>query len=169
MRTLLLSITLLAAVSTTGCYTHRYNVGSGGNTAGEETYSKWGHHFVFGIIGESNVDVRQVCPSGNATIKDEMSFVNGLIAVFIGIIYAPTTVTVWCDLGGGGNPDVASKQGREITLTLGPADLRAIAESPALIEYVRSRAPEKVSELRAALDQFEQRSAEIAAIRAMQM
>ena len=62
-------------------------------------YSKWHSHWLFAIIGEDNVDVLKVCPSGNATVRNDVSFLNGLVGVIIGIIYYPTTVEVFCDGG----------------------------------------------------------------------
>jgi Bor protein len=42
------------------------------------------------------VDVKQYCPSGNATVRNDVTALNGLIGILIGIIYYPTTVEVWC-------------------------------------------------------------------------
>ena len=54
-------------------------------------------HWLFAIIGEDNVDVSKLCPSGNATVRNDVTFINGLIGVLIGIVYYPTTAEVFCD------------------------------------------------------------------------
>src|SRR5690606_13293345 len=72
------------ALGTVACHKHSYTVGAGGNTEGEAAYKKWESHWFFGMIGESQVKVSEVCPSGNATIKDSRSFLNGLVSAFTG-------------------------------------------------------------------------------------
>ena len=58
-----------------------------GTTAG------WG-----GLISpDQQIEIQQMCPSGNATIHEEVSFLNGLVGALTGRIYAPTTVEVRCD------------------------------------------------------------------------
>ncbi len=69
-------MTCALALAFTGCYKHSYTVGAGGNTEGEAKYDSWESHWFFGIIGESDIDIKTVCPSGNATIKDKISFLN---------------------------------------------------------------------------------------------
>ena len=131
------------ALATAGCYHHSYTVGSGGNTNVDAKVSKWQSHWLFGIIGEENVDVKAACPSGNATIKDYHSFVNGLIGALIGFIWHPTTVEVYCD-GGAAPAKVGS-------LTLTPEQMKRLAQRSEMKEWVRSVAPSKVPELESAL------------------
>src|SRR5688500_1733996 len=100
-----------------GCYKHSYTVGSGGNTEAEPKYSKWESHWCLGIIGESHVDIKEVCPSGNATVKDKISFLNGLVGSLIGIIWYPSTVEVYCGEGGGSAKiELSPEQMRKIAL-----------------------------------------------------
>jgi len=96
----------LALLATAGCMKHSYTVGSGAPPGSPPVYSRWHNHFIFGIIGEDNVDVTAVCPSGNATVKEGISFINGLIGLLIGIIYYPTTVVVYCAGGAAPPPEV---------------------------------------------------------------
>lgn len=125
---------LAISLGALGCYKHSFTTGSGGDTSSNARYSSWHHHFLLGIIGEKNVDVKSVCPSGNATIKDEVSFVNGLVGALVGIIYYPSTVEIYCD-------------GKMATLTI-PADaMRAIALDPETMLAVRAIAPGKAAEL----------------------
>jgi hypothetical protein len=113
------------ALSATACFKHSYTVGTGGNTSHDPQYAKWHSHFLYGIIGEKDVAVREVCPSGNGTVKDEISFVNGLVGALVGIVYYPTTVEVYCAEGG-----------KAAMLTLSPATMRAIASDPKTSEAV---------------------------------
>jgi hypothetical protein len=125
----------LLATSLTGCFKHSYTVGSGGNTSGDAKYSKWHSHFLYGLIGEKDVAIRDVCPSGNGTVKDEVSFVNGLVGALIGLIYYPTTVEVYCAEGGHA----------EVKLT--PKTMRAIASDPVTADVVQGINPAKAREL----------------------
>ena len=99
-----LIVPALAAVlclTATGCFKHTYEVGAGA-PEGEVVYKHWHHHWLFGLIRpelQKQLDVDKFCPSGNATVHEEQSFVNGLINVLIGIVYSPTTVTIRCDDG----------------------------------------------------------------------
>ena len=85
------------AIATTGCFAHTYRFGKGGNVEKESTDVSWHSHWLFGSIGEKEVKIDQICPSWDATIRDRISFFNGVIILLnAGIIYAPSTVTVWC-------------------------------------------------------------------------
>lgn len=96
MRKAIVLLALAALIS--GCFHHVYTVGSGAPN-GRVVYSAWHAHWLFAIIGEDNVDVSRLCPSGNATVRNDVTFVNGLIGTLIGVIYYPTTVEVFCTDG----------------------------------------------------------------------
>lgn len=83
-----------------GCFKHQY-VAPNSSAQPSPSYSSWHHHFVWGLINASGqVNLEQVCPQGIARIENEMSFVNGLVTVFTGALYQPTTVEVYCNNGG---------------------------------------------------------------------
>ncbi len=111
-------LALVTGLAATGCFKHSYTIGSGGNTSSNPKYEKWHSHYLFGMIGEKDVSAKEVCPSGNATVKDEVSFVNGLIGSLVGIIYYPSTVEVYCD------------DGRTAKVTVSPETMRSLAEDP---------------------------------------
>lgn len=92
-------VATLALVLSAGCYHHSYTTGTGAPN-GHLVYSEWHSHFLFAIIGDDTVDTKRLCPSGNATIRNDVTFLNGLVGVLIGVIYYPTTVEVWCADGG---------------------------------------------------------------------
>ena len=83
----------LAALLATGCMKHTYDVGAGA-PRGKVVYDNWESHWLFGIIGETQLDIKEICPSGNATIHDETDFLTGLVGALIGIIYRPSKVTI---------------------------------------------------------------------------
>lgn len=145
-------IACVLAFSATGCFKHSYTVGTGGNTNAEAKYSEWHSHWLYGIIGEENVDVKKVCPSGNATIKSKTSFVNGLIGWLIGIVYYPTTVEIYCD---GGAAKAASIQ-------LTPEQALKVAKHADTMAFAKSVSDAKAAELAEAIAIFEHRQANLA-------
>ena len=171
MKTADFFVCCVVAALSTGCFKHSHVVGAGGDVESEPAYSRWESHWFFGIIGESELNVNEVCPSGNATIKDRVSFLNGLVGALIGIVWYPSTVKVYCDQGGAAaerskaketadDVDEAAEEPAEqiedeISLTLTPEQMRRIALDPRTLEYVRKHAPEWQSELRAAIDTYE--------------
>ena len=132
-----LFVVAAVASSLAGCMKHSYTVGTGGNTSRDPSYGKWHSHFLFGIIGEKDVAVREICPSGNGTVKDEVSFVNGLVGALVGVIYYPSTVEVFCSDNGG----------KAATVTLSPATMRNIARDPLTHGAVEGIDPAKAREL----------------------
>jgi hypothetical protein len=135
----LFAVLLLAVVlALVGCFKHTFTVGNGA-PEGAVVYDHWHSHWLFGIIGEENVDVHKLCPSGNATIHEETTFVNGLIGAFIGLIYYPTTVTIRCH---GGRADA--------TINLTTAQMAALVADPGFISLVEEVAPERVRDARLA-------------------
>lgn len=148
----LLGFSLIGAValSSLACHKHSYTVGAGGNTEGEAAYSKWESHWFFGVIGESEVDIAKVCPSGNATIKDSQSFLNGLVAGFVGIVWSPTTVTIYCDGGSTGTSDEGSAT-REVEIQLSASQVRRLAHDVRTMEWAESVSPSMAGKLASAL------------------
>lgn len=104
MRKLILAATLaITCVALGGCMHHTTTIGSGGNTASVPVYDKWQAHYLFSLIGDEEVNVNALCPSGNATVKTNISFLNGIVGALIGLIYYPTTVKVYCGAVGAQN------------------------------------------------------------------
>lgn len=141
-RTLTILAILSLVVSSAACFKHTYALGTGA-PEGEVVYKHWHHHWLFGLIRpelQKQLDVDALCPSGNVTVHQEQSFANGLVAVLIGLIYSPTTVTVQCE-------------GAEMAeVTLPAATVAAITLDPLFLDYVREVAPERLAEAQAALD-----------------
>src|SRR5216684_2409629 len=131
MRRSLVKLVLMVLIGAAGCHRHSFVVGKGGNLNLQPAYSHWHAHWLLGLIGEDTVNVKSVCPSGNATIKDHMSFLNGLVAVLIGIVYSPTEVEVYCDTSG-----------RSTKLMLTPDQMEKLALRPEVQQWIRSENPE---------------------------
>jgi hypothetical protein len=127
------------ALSASACFKHTYSIGAGGNTNNSPAYSSWHGHWIFGLFGDDTINIQSICPSGNATIKDEHSFVNLIIAALVGELYYPTTVEVYCD-------------GRTARLELSPEKLRELGRNPRLMAQVRDAEPALAHQLSAALE-----------------
>jgi hypothetical protein len=105
------------------------------------TEGRWHHHWLFGLIRpeyQEKVLVTMVCPSGNATIHKETTFLNGLIDVLIGFIYSPTTVTITCD------------DGSQSPIELSSDEVSEIVNDPLFLEVVAEEVPERLEDLYAA-------------------
>ena len=134
-------IPLAAALFLGACFQHTYHVGAGAPN-GEIVYKNWHHHWLFGTIRpelQKELDVEKFCPSGNATIHQEVTFLNGLIDVLIGIIYSPTTVEIRCD------------NGESTSVELSEEKIVEIVTDPLFLEWVEEAAPERLEETRVAL------------------
>lgn len=119
-----------------GCFKHTYTYGTGGNLNAPPKYNEeFVNHFLLGIIGEKHVDVKSICPSGNATVKDYHSVVNVIIAALIGIVWHPTTIEVYCD------------KGETAQLTLTPEQVRELMFDPRLMEALNAHAPAEADRL----------------------
>jgi len=138
---LICAILVLAALAIVGCFKHTFTVGDGAPN-GQVVYDAWHAHWLFGIINSDiteNINLKQVCPSGDATIHEEISFINGLIGALIGVIYYPTTVTIRCRGGRG-----------EATLDLTVEQAAQIVADPGFLYLVEEVAPERMNDARLA-------------------
>jgi hypothetical protein len=121
-------------LSTAACYEHTYNTGAGApNTP--VVYQSWRNHWLGGLISpDQEIAIAEMCPSGNATIREEVSFLNGLVSALTGEIYATTTVEVRCDT-------------RSADLDFSAADVERIVTSPGFFAWVVATAPDLLEQL----------------------
>jgi hypothetical protein len=85
--------TLAAAFLATGCYTVRFQTDL---APGGAKFEEKGSFFLWGLIGEKEVNLKKMCPAGPARWQNQQTFVDGLIgAVTLGI-YIPRTINVEC-------------------------------------------------------------------------
>ena len=132
---MLTGVTLILALG--GCYEHTFTVGAGA-PQGPVVYDHWENFWLGGLSGHTRLDLRRMCPSGNATVYARQTFLNGLVAGLTSGIYTPTTVTVRC------------VDGRLSDLDLSAEDMQGVAESPHLMEWVDNAVPERHDDLVAA-------------------
>ncbi|MDT8368702.1 MAG: Bor family protein [Longimicrobiales bacterium] len=131
MRTPQLAGLTLLLLGTAGCLEHTYTSGAGA-PEGPVVYRSWHSHWLGGLIGEKNVTVEEHCPSGNATIHDEQTFLNGLVTAVTFGIYAPTRATIRCD------------EGTEVNLELTGGEVVMILASPRFLDRVEAVIPERL-------------------------
>ena len=132
MKGMMKGVALGAVVlATSACYEHTFTVGQGAPT-GPVVYSEWHNSWLGGLIGERNIDIDTVCPSGNATIHDEQSFLNGLVAGLTAGIYTPTEVKIRCDTG------------RSVDVRLDEGEVMSILRAPEFMERIEHVMPERL-------------------------
>jgi hypothetical protein len=89
------AVIALGAISLAGCY--KVQMVSNANVSGGKAESAWTHFFVFGLVGDASVDVRDFCGEGEASVVEtSLSFLNGLSSAVTLGIWTPRTVTVTC-------------------------------------------------------------------------
>jgi len=121
------------------CYEHTYTTGTGAPN-GAVVYDEWRHHWLGGLISpKQELELRDVCPSGNATIHQEVTFLNGLIAGLTVGIYEPSTVEVRC------------ADGRRSDLEFSSEDVEGMVLDPAFLEWVEATLPDRLEDVRSAL------------------
>jgi hypothetical protein len=101
---------LAAAFLATGCYTTRFqsNLAPGG-----AKYEEKGNYFLWGLVGEKEVDLKKLCPAGASRWQNQQTFVDGLLGFITIGIYIPRTINVECTAGKasalGGDADLVSQ------------------------------------------------------------
>jgi hypothetical protein len=118
MRTIAGRGLLLCAFALGGCYRATF-ISNPQVTRGVE-HDQWNHFFIFGLVGEANLDVRQFCPDGRvAEVQTQETFLNGLVGLLTIGIYAPRTVYVTCAAGSRALLELdADPQGRPVAARL---------------------------------------------------
>lgn len=98
------TVCLLAA----GCYTTRIVSGVPAQHVAPMAQEAWHHSVIAGLAEVSPpIDLEGLCPRGSwAEVKEELTFVNGLVGAATGSVYTPRTYTVTC--GGGAAPATAA-------------------------------------------------------------
>ena len=86
----------------------------------------------------------ELCPSGNATIHDEQTFLNGLVPVLTSVIYAPTTVTIRCSTG------------QSAQLQLSRKEIVSIVTAPAFRERLETVLPGWLREVESGIEALEE-------------
>lgn len=90
------AVVLAAAALGTGCYRNTYTTGL---PQGGGTYVQKAPFFLWGLVGQKDVDMRRVCPNGVAWFQNRATFVDGLLNLVTFGIYSPLTIEVRCSSG----------------------------------------------------------------------
>jgi len=99
MRRLGRAALLAALLGSAGCYKATF-IRDPSAVKGMER-DQWLNFFIFGIVGEQDLDVRQFCPDGRvAQVETHGNFGTGIVTVLTIGIYAPRKVTVTCAADG---------------------------------------------------------------------
>ncbi len=59
-------------------------------------HTQWTNFFVFGALGEESFDVREVCPSGAASVRTGGNAATVLVSVVTLFVYTPRVINVQC-------------------------------------------------------------------------
>ena len=84
---------IVAAVALSGCYHVTVVSAAPSPTVVDKP---WQHSFIAGLVPPAEINVKDVCPSGIAKVKTELSFVNMVANVVTSNIYSPMHTKVTC-------------------------------------------------------------------------
>jgi hypothetical protein len=125
-----------AAIGLSACFHQVVQTGApAGTTVVDKEYvATW----LWGLIPANELDVRQQCPGGVATIETEQSFMNGLVGLITLGIYTPQHVRVTCSSRSASLPRGATELVAPASAS--PAELSTFVER-AIEESVANHAP----------------------------
>jgi hypothetical protein len=104
-------LTIMALVSLGGCFKHTITMGKGGDMSKPPLEQK-DYYFIYGAVGQSSVNVEQVCKSNNATVVVQETIVDGLIGNCVcGNLLMPQTTQIYCGAQSSGGEPAASGGG----------------------------------------------------------
>lgn len=89
-----------ALILCAGCSTVTLNPKNHMKLTTEPTYEESLPFFLGGIVGEKDVNVKEIC--GKRAVKQiqtQNTFVDSLLGIVTIIIYTPRTIKVWCEEG----------------------------------------------------------------------
>ncbi len=90
------SVVAAAGLLLAGCYTVSYQTKLPGGGGYQD---QRGDYFLWGLVGEQVVQLKQLCPGGVSRWRSQQTFVDGLLYFVTLGIYAPRHVTVECTGG----------------------------------------------------------------------
>jgi len=92
------SCALLAVAYLAGCASATIRPDGDTRLGGKPTYQETKSYFFWGLSGEHEIDVVEVCRGKSvAQMQSQYTFVDGLLTFITLGIYAPKTARVWCD------------------------------------------------------------------------
>ncbi len=87
---------LAIAVAASGCYKNTYMTTK---PQGGAIHTQKAVFFLWGLVGEENVDLKSICPQGVAWFQNRMEPVDWVLGCLTCGIYQPLTVEVRCASG----------------------------------------------------------------------
>lgn len=87
------TLALTGLVALCGCYTVGYRTHA---TVGERRYEERANFYLWGFVGEKDVNLDEVCPEGPQAWRTEQTFWDGFFAVITLGVYSPRHVVVQC-------------------------------------------------------------------------
>ena len=89
---------LILLVALSGCYTVTIHPDATPKRIDEPNYQERYDYYLFGLIGENDVDVTQICSNkGVVQMQAQNTFVDVLLHIITLEIYTPRTAKVWCE------------------------------------------------------------------------
>ena len=93
-------VALTVALATSACATHKIHYKNPTVAAKGETKSAKQAFFLWGLVGGSEIDLAQLCPSGVAGIDSKSSGGDEILTWLTGGLYSPMSVDVHGAAGG---------------------------------------------------------------------
>jgi hypothetical protein len=87
---------LATLASTAGCYKATF-VEDPSALKREPSHEEWANHYVFGLVGDKEYDVRQWCPNGTGVARTGGNVGTTMLTIVTIGIYAPRKVYVTCE------------------------------------------------------------------------
>ena len=88
------------AVLMAGCATVTLTQQGKRKLSSHPNYQKQQTFFLWGLVGEQYIDVRNVCGAAGVTqLQTQNTFVDGVLQFLTLGIYAPRTAKIWCNRG----------------------------------------------------------------------
>lgn len=85
MQKLVAAILVVAVLFMVGCSVHTHVVGEGGKSGQTEMARQW--YILFGLVPLNSVNTNAMAAgASNYTIKTQLSFLDGVIGIFTGIV-----------------------------------------------------------------------------------
>jgi Bor protein len=89
---------MLFAIAASGCYKATFIANP--NLVRGQDHDQWNSFFLWGLVGDETLDVRQFCGGGQvAQVRTGANVLTGLVSFVTLGIYAPRMAYVWCAAG----------------------------------------------------------------------
>ena len=90
------AVVCAAVLCVTGCYSVTVRPEGGYKLATKPTFEERQTFFLWGLVGESHINVKEICSGEPVQFESQQTFVDGLLGLITLGIYAPETAKVWC-------------------------------------------------------------------------